>query len=423
MAKIRGSVALALTFLNLFASIALLSLSSVSLDEENRYDGDYYSYVRKLSQIENLHSNLRGTKIRTIKLKDLIEKKNSNKNIIYETLDYNEDEFILPKNILKKTSSQKIRKLETSSSDSTFSNEDKMISILLLSCLGISFSVLLMFSFCLDTNECCNRDAQDELGLRCCIYCFFCDCHCENSGSSNCDCKGNGNNNDGAAILLILLLVIIVFILLYFAVKACGKHVSRYVAITSECLLNIAIMVLALMYNADDYRASENGPVLIVISGILIICNFLGILLPNLSCCLNLRYGYKPNLSNLNTPILEQPVEKSNTNEEAYKLSSISSPTPVIEAKSTTPVVQPTVPIYVPQVPQPQAAPPSIYQNIPPYQAPAPQPYPQPSSDFYNSGQGGIYNYPPPAYDQPQSIYQAQQPYQQDNYDQIPKPQ
>ena len=227
MAKIRGSVALALTFINLFASIAILSLSSVSLDEENGWrDDDSYgyesSYMRKLSQIENLHSHLRGTKIRAIKLKDLIQKENSNKNKIYDPLNYNEDEFVLPKNILKKTFSQKTRKLEYSDSSTSITNEDKMIFILILSCLGISFSILLMFSFCLDTNECCNRDAQDELGLRCCIYCMFCDCHCENSGSSNCDCKGSGNgNNDGAAALLILLLVIIIFILLYFAVKAC----------------------------------------------------------------------------------------------------------------------------------------------------------------------------------------------------------
>ena len=420
MAKIRGSVALALTFINLFASIAILSLSSVSLDEENRRRDDYDdydgSYTRKLSQIENLHSHLRGTKIRAIKLKDLIEKDKSNKNKIYDPLNYNEDEFVLPKNILKKTSSQKTRKLESSDSSTSITNEAKMIYILLLSCLGISFSILLMFSFCLDTNECCNADAQDELGLRCCIYCFFCDCHCENSGSSNCDCKGNGNN-DGAAALLILLLVIIVFILLYFAVKACGKHVSRYVAITGECLVNIAIMVFAIMYSIDDHRESENGPFLAGLSGVLFISNFLGLLLPNLSCCLNLRYGYKPSpsVSNNNTPILEKPISKPNANEEAFKLSPVSPPLETI----TTPVVQPTVPVYVPQVPQPQAAPPSIYQNNLPYQAPVPQPYPQPSSDFYNSGQGDIYNYPPPAYDQPQ----AQIPYQQDPYGQIPKPQ
>ena len=168
------------------------------------------------------------------------------------------------------------------------------------------------------------------------------------------------------------------------------------------------------MYNIDDFRASENGPILIALSGVLFISNFLGLLLPNLSCCLSLRYGYKPP-SNINTPILEQPVAKTKVNEEPYNLSPVSPPI----GTNSTPVVQPTVPVYVPQVPQPQAAPPSIYQNNLPYQAPVPQP----SSDFYNSGQGGIYNYPPPAYDQPQSIYQAQAPYQQDPYGQIPKPQ
>lgn len=418
MAKIRGAVALALTFINLFGSIAILSLSSVSLDEENRNRGDYYdqSYIRKLSQIENLHSHLRGTKIRVIRLKELIEK-SSKKNKIYETLDYNEDEFILP----KKISSPQIRKLDSSDSSTTISNEDKMISILLLSCLGVSFSILLMFSFCLDTNECCNRDAEDELGLRCCVYVFCCDCNCNCEHTGSCDCKGSGGKDDGAAALLILLLIIIIFILLYFAVKACGKHVSRYVSITCECLLSIAMLIFAFMYTNDDKHESENGPAIIALSGILFVCNFLGILLPNLSCCLSLRYGYKPS-QNMNTPILESPVAKTNANEEPIKLPPISSPTPVIETTST-PVAQPTAPIYVPQVLPPQAAPPSIYQNNPPYQAPVPQPYPQPSSDFYNSGQGGIYNYPPPAYDQPQSIYQAQVPSQQDPYAQYPKPQ
>ena len=420
MAKIRGSVALALTFLNLFGAIALLSLSSVTLDKENDYygndnDGGQY-YIRKLSQIENLHSNLRGTKIRAIRFKELIQQEIFNKNKIKTTIDYNQDEFVIPKKTLKKSSSQKIRKLE-----SNFKNDDKIIYILLLSCLSICFTFLLMFSFCLDTNECCNREAQDELGMGCCIYCLCCDCHCESSGSrgGDCNCSG-GNNNDGAAALLILLIVIVIFVLLYFAVKACGKHVSRYVAITCECLLNLAMMVLAIMYTLDDPQ-TDNGFIFIGISGILFACNFLGVLLPNLSCCLNLRYGYRPTPTNMNTPILEQPAAKTNINQEPIYLPPSSSPTPVIE---TNPVVQPTVPIYVPQVPQPQAAPPSIYQNNPTYQPQAPPPpYQQPSSDFYNSGQGGIYNYPPPAYDQPQSIYQAQLPNQQELYGQIPKPQ
>ena len=417
MAKIRGSVALSLTFLNFLASIVILSLSSVSLDEEKHYDHSG-SYIRKLSQIEKLHSHLRGTKIRANKLKELIEKEISDKNIIYNPMDYNKDEFVLPEKILKNVYSQKIRQLETSYIDS----DKTILYILILSLLGISFSILLMFSFCLDTNECCNRDSQDELGIGCCIYCLCCDCHCESSGSGgDCNCNKSGGDNDAAIVLLILLLVVIVFIALYFAVKACGKHVSRYVAITSECIVNLAIMVLAVIYHISEHE-TENGPVFIAISGVLFICNFLGILLPNLSCCLNLRYGYKPSPSNINTPILEKPVSKTNQYQEPVNLSPISSPNPVIETKSPE-VVQPTVPIYVPQVPQPQVAPPSIYQNIPAYQPQVPPPYQQPAGDFYNSAQGGIYNYPPPAYDQPQSIYQDQLPNQQELYGQIPKPQ
>ena len=418
MAKIRGSVALALTFLNLFASISILSLSSVTLDEENNPSDTTNSFIRKLSQIENIHPHLRGTKIRVIRFKELKEKEISDKNKIYTPIDYDRDEFVLPEKILKNRSSQKIRKLESSS----FDNEAKIVYILLLSCLGIVFSILLMFSFCLDTNECCNREAQDELGMGCCIYCLCCDCRCESSGSNDCNCNSSGGNNDGAAALLILLLVIIVFIILYFAIKACGKHVSRYIAITSEFLLNLAIMILAIMYHCNDPQ-TQNGPAIIAVSGVLFICNFLGILLPNLSCCLNLRYGYKPSPSNMNTTILEKPVARTNEYQETIPFPPISSPTPVIETKSTE-VSQPTVPIYVPQVPQPQAAPPSIYQNYQPYQPQVPPPYQQPSADFYNSAQGGVYNYPPPAYDQQQNIYQAQQlPSQQDIYGQIPNPQ
>ena len=114
MAKIRSSVALVLMLVDLIGTITLFSLiiSCISdIDHKNRYNSNT-SYLRKLSQKDNPHINLRGTKLKLIEYKKFIEKVKSKKVKIYNPSDYNEDEFILPQNREMK-SSKNLRKLDS----------------------------------------------------------------------------------------------------------------------------------------------------------------------------------------------------------------------------------------------------------------------------------------------------------------------
>ena len=99
----------------------------------------------------------------------------------------------------------------------------------------------------------------------------------------------------------------------------------------------------------------------------------------------------------------------------------IGTTTPIDLPVSTQQNYQPTTPAYIPQVPIPDLP------SFPKYEQQIPQNNPQYSSDFgYNSGKGGIYAAPPvpQAYPQPQSIYDAQLPSEQEiNSGEVHKPQ
>lgn len=397
MAKIRSSVALGLMIVDFIGTITLFSLimSCISdIDHQHRYDYRS-SYLRKLSQMDNLHANLRGTKLKLIELKKLIEKKKSKNIKVFNPLDFNEEEFILPQQ-KQLISSENLRKLDT---NSDFEFESYLIIVSLVS---IFFTFVLMVSFCIDKNECCTSDTREELGIGCCIYCLCCD-DCENRNrSSNCNCEGGNGNGNG---LIVLLLIVIIFILIYFVIKACGKHVSRYISISIEFLTNLGIFVLILMYQAEE--KSNYFPVILTLSGILALANFLGLLLPNLSCCLTLTYGYRP--GNIE-PILNQTTDTSQKYKEPIQKTEIIPP-----PKPNTSDIKTEVPYYPPQVPN------AYPQNNPSYQ-PQPSPiYPQPSNfnSYYNSGQGSIYDVSPGNYQnnpQPPTIYDAQLPSQQEIY-------
>lgn len=399
MAKIRSSVALVLMLVDLIGTITLFSLiiSCISdIDHNNGFNSNT-SYLRKLSQKDNPHINLRGTKLKLIEYKKFIEKVKSKKVKIYNPSDYNEDEFILQQNREMK-SSKNLRKLDS------YYDVHEDTYLIIVSFVSIFFTLVLMISFCLDKNECCTSDTREELGLGCCIYCICCDdCERRNrnrncNGDCNCNCGGGDERG-----LLIIFFIVIIFVLIFFAIKACGKHVSRYISISAIFLCNVAIFVLTLMY--AEKENSDYFPIILTISGVLAFANFLGVLLPNLSCCLSLTYGYRPENAE---PILN----KTTANEPILKPA-------VLGENLATPVIQPETSYYSPQVPS------SAYPKNPaPYQ---PQPIPasiyvQPPSNqntYYNSEQGNIYDAPPVNYQanpQPQSIYDVQLPTQQEVY-------
>ena len=396
MAKIRGSVALALSFIDLIGSIALFSLLIVSLNNNSNEKSP-----RKLNQINFSHSNLRGTKLK------LLKEKSGNKELIlksrklYNPSYFNEDEFVLQEKMKSEISSPKrIRRL---------TNRDNSNIVLFLDLGAIFFTFILIFSFCVEKNECCDKDSQQELGMGCCIGCCLCsnDCHCR---GGNCDCNCNGSDGQGLLFCLVLLLV---FIALYYAVKACGKHISRYFAITANFLIFSVIFTLSFLEYIYEINYLDLLLLLILgISGVLAVSNFLGILLPNLNCCKCLRYGYTNNLEIVEEPILPSvdPVNPDN-------------PIVTVEANQTIPS-----PVYVP--------PGSDFANVPTY--PPTEPinppiYPPPgynnTDEGYNSNQGNIYanlqpDLAPPPQPISEPIYQNDLPSQEEVYSGgVPKPQ
>ena len=373
MAKIRSSVALILTILDFFGTIILFSfIMSCINDIEYRYNNNIKSYIRKLSS-NNIRTNLRGTQLKLFELKSLIEKVKTEKQKINIQLYNDEEEFVLTQ---KKEIdySHNIRQL---TSDYEFQEAPFLI---IGSLIGIFFTFILMFSFCIEKNECCNREASDELGISCCIWCICCeDCECK--GCKDCECKCEGGNGSG---LIICALIIIIFVLLYFILKACGKHISRYVAITVEFLINLCILFLALMYSQKEI--SGFFPVIYAFSGFLALANFLGLLLPNLSCCLSLTYGYRANQVNTSEPIINTNT-KPTQNYQGTDLQPALLPQTAVD-NTATPAAQVESPYYPP--PQVTYAYP---QNIPPY-----QPQPINNVNCYNNGQGNYYNMNPPSY-------------------------
>jgi len=333
MANIKSSVALLLTVADLMGTLSLFILSIYCMD---------YRYTRRLSQVNPIHNNLRGSKRRIINPNIVVE---SFKNkIIYNPSKYNEDEFVLPNNqLLQQPYPKKMRRLSTTYSESTFHPEPTLL--LLLSSLGIFFSFVLMVSFCVDKNECCDPDSREEMGF-CCVWCWCYD--------PNCRCRHHRDSNYESG-LLVCLVLLLVFVIVYFSVKACGKHISRCIAIIAEFLFSFACVILASIY-------AQTGPSdlvgsIITISSILTIMNFLGLLLPNLACCISLTYGYKPGPTNVGEPV-NQPFYEPDP-----------SPTPAPMTTGTAvppppaPYYAPPPPMYSQQPATPNYIPPSGYNG------------------------------------------------------------
>lgn len=359
MARIRGYVASVLTFVNIIGIISIFVLTMTYFDKNGRR-------LRELSILDNPHPHLRGTKLKLIKIKSEITNEISKSTKYYDPSYYPKDEFVFEeKKMTEKIHLKKLRQLSLYKKD--------VISYVLFAEIGAIFSTfILMCSFCLEKNECCNENAEDQFCFGICICCLCCDDDCSHC-NCNCDCKNSGGgNNDGAAALLIFLLFILVFVALYFAIKACGKNVSRYFGIVGNFLVNLGILGLMISYGINDSLP------IVIVSGILALVNFLGILLPSLSSCECLTSGYQKNQSVINAPLVQNQPQINNKS------------TPANEpALVNAPLYPPTTPIYAPQN-NSIYPPPQVPSNYPPPQFP--QNYPPPENANYISGGGGIYS-------------------------------
>lgn len=156
--------------------------------------------------------------------------------------------------------------------------------ILALNLLLFYFCFSLLFSFCIGDNECeCNN------------------CCCRGCGTGDCNC-GSGDNGNG---LIFCLIIIIIIAIIYFSTKLCGKHSSRYISLSFISLIHFSIIIISLIsLNVGDSTIKYN----IIISTFYFICNLLGMILPNLKKCENLRYEYNPTLEIINFPQNPQAI-------------------------------------------------------------------------------------------------------------------
>ena len=200
-----------------------------------------------------------------------------------------------------------------------------------------SFVPILMwiFSFCVTKNECCSTDKEVNEGFAigsCFGLCLCCGSNCladkprnqinqiqqgqpnqnQNRGrkKGSCDDCGDCGNcgesgGDGEGYVCLIFILLIAFIALFFLIKACGKHISRIISIILLFLIDCSIAVLAIISGNDLYRI-----LIMVISIIAAICNLLGIILPNLSCCQILNYGYVESLYINANPVAQKPMEE-----------------------------------------------------------------------------------------------------------------
>ena len=142
--------------------------------------------------------------------------------------------------------------------------------VLLLNILALHFTFVIGFSFLVDQNEYCNN-FNDNL---CCTFA----------------------------------LCIFNFTIAYFSTKACGKHTSSYVGITSVMLIFITNCILTTIFQLIYYDHSLMVSTK-VITGLMSVINLLGILLHNLICCSSLRYE---------TELMQQPIFSSQAQLPSY---------------------------------------------------------------------------------------------------------
>jgi hypothetical protein len=269
--------------------------------------------------------------------------------------------------------------------------------ILYLDIVAMFFVIILMISFCLTKNECCSNDPAVNQGFAigsCYGTCICCD-ECSRRGKCNCDCQSSGGSGDSAIGILILFLFIAVFVAIFFAVKACGKHISRIFSVLTLLLLDLGMAGLAIASSYSDTYLT----LIIIFSIIGAICNFLGILLPNLSNCQNLSYNY------------------------VYSQNLVNNPVPI--GNPVTPVAQPFMqqqPVSSDFPPQNMSSdfPPQNVIEVPPEKPMIPV-YNDPNQG-YNSTSGNIYDAPPvgPPSGYPQSNIYGYVPPPANNY---PNPQ
>ena len=258
-----------------------------------------------------------------ILISSLCIKNNDDKEKSYSDLHNLEEILNFEKYDTSLNNSIYFRKLPTSSND--FNNTLEKISnimsktdkpLFFSGIFSFCFIFLLISSFCVKDKECNSYDISPledsylEEAACCCGVCICCRCYlrCKrgykkycsscsgcNGNSCNCNCTKEDCNCGGdkdSAIVCFIVIILIAFILFYLIAKCLGKNVSRLVSLIFLFFFDIMFICLAISTGTEDemngfcYMAILFG----IIPGI---CNFLALLLPQLSVnvCIDLFRG------------------------------------------------------------------------------------------------------------------------------------
>ena len=149
---------------------------------------------------------------------------------------------------------------------------------------------------CPDCNFKCNHNCNCNIcceGVRC-NDCFDCCCkifRCRGCFDC-CDCRCNCDRD--ACLIFVFcfiypVIIILFFIGLYKLIVYCGKHWARIFSVISLILCDFIIFVIS-FYGGKDYGLDTYLIINISLAIFCMICNLLGMTLPNCKTCKTFRY-------------------------------------------------------------------------------------------------------------------------------------
>jgi len=178
------------------------------------------------------------------------------------------------------------KEIETPKELRNLSSKSLRFGLLITDACSYLFIIVLIISFWLTENECCNGDEN----IKEAFPIGSCNGKCECCGECNCNYFGQCTDIAPCELLLLLmrlflLVPICLFVWIYFLIRPCGKHISRMVSVIALILINTTLVILSFLSGFDTYCI-----LIAVCSFVSVIFNFLSILLPNLSNCKHLAY-------------------------------------------------------------------------------------------------------------------------------------
>lgn len=252
--------------------------------------------IRTLS--ENNPLNLRGSKLK-LKINREIKGIKSNSSYSYN---FGDDEIIISKR------KSKLRKLV----------EDNAISPTFgINCFCAICCITFLCSFCVDEDPgegCCegnnaeityednyhHRHHHHHHHHRRSFFKVF--SRVENNEDKK-DDDNDANKNAGILICFLLILILFAIAFVFLIPYECGKTVSRFITLITLCIL-YSIMVANSSVNIYN-GTSKNEIIILIISIILLVSNFIGIFIPFMINKCRKSYYYKNNNS-VGTPLYPQ---------------------------------------------------------------------------------------------------------------------